>query len=105
MLLSITVARLWLSSVQRLWVAGGPYDDWCFAKHAFFLKRFAWLGPFDDYTLIKGPGYPIFLAVVSAVHLPLTLAHQLFNAMACAVFILAVRRFIRPRSLLALLYF
>ena len=39
-----------------------------------------WLGPFDAYTLIKRPGYPLFVALADALHVPLLAAQQLAYA-------------------------
>ncbi|CAH2792265.1 MAG: hypothetical protein CBHOC_2744 [uncultured Caballeronia sp.] len=39
------------------------HDDGLFIKLGEYLARGQWLGSFDQLTLAKGPGYPMFLAV------------------------------------------
>src|SRR3954471_132435 len=41
-----------------------PHDDMLFVKLGGYLAEGKWLGPYDQFTLMKGPGYPAFLAIV-----------------------------------------
>jgi hypothetical protein len=41
-----------------------------------------WLGRFSELTLIKGPGYPLFLAINSWLGIPISLAHAAFYCLA-----------------------
>jgi len=104
LILGLTVFRLWMTSVQRLWVMGGPHDDLLFLNAAESIRHFKWLGPYNETTLIKGPGYPLFLAFVMTVHLPVLFAQQLYYAATCVVFVVAVRPRMRSPWLLGLVY-
>ena len=93
-----------MTSIQRLWVMDGPHDDLLFLNAAESLKHFKWLGPYNETTLIKGPGYPLFLAFVNVIHLPVLMAEQLYYALTCVVLLIAVRPRIRSPWLLTLIY-
>jgi len=93
-----------MTSVQRLWIMNGPHDDLLFLNAAESLKHFKWLGPYNETTLIKGPGYPLFVAVVSVLHIPLLLAQQVYYAATCLVFVVAIRPKLRSPWLLGLIY-
>ncbi|MGN6370032.1 MAG: hypothetical protein ACTHN5_17385 [Phycisphaerae bacterium] len=100
----LTAIRLWMTSIQRLWVMNGPHDDLLFLNAAETIKHFKWLGPYNETTLIKGPGYPLFVCFVDIIHLPLLLAQQLYYALTCIVLLIAVRPRLRSPWLLAMIY-
>jgi hypothetical protein len=66
------------------------YDGMLFARLAGSMRAGDWLGPFDQLTLAKGPGYPFFLAVTSWSGLELKVAEQLVHLVACAAVALVV---------------
>jgi len=82
--------RLWMLSIQRLAVLGSVYDDLLFYRQAKSIAAFHWLGPYDSLLLTKGPGYPLWLAALSLLHVPLLLGQQLFGIFACAMLVLAI---------------
>jgi hypothetical protein len=43
-----------------------------------------WLGPFDQFTMIKGPGYPAFIALMYRSGVPLKIGEQLTYLLAIA---------------------
>ena len=52
----LTVAKLWLTSGQAIYAIGSAaHDDQLFLKLADSIVRGAWLGPYDQLTLAKGP--------------------------------------------------
>ena len=55
------------------WNAG--HDDGLFMRLAANISSGRWLGPYDQFTLMKGPGYPLFLALSAANGLPVTAMH------------------------------
>jgi hypothetical protein len=100
----LVLAKLWLVDGQRLTAYGSlTIDDQWFVERASWISAGEWLGPFDVHTLIKQPGYPLFIAAVHAVRLPLLLAHQLLYVFAIALMLVAIRPVLptRPRRLLA----
>jgi hypothetical protein len=64
----------------------GLYDDALFATHAAFIYSGHWLGPYDLRTFIKGPGFPLFLAVNAILGLPISFTLALFYSSACLFF-------------------
>jgi hypothetical protein len=60
----------------------GARDDGLYMKLASFITSGQWLGPYDQFTLAKGAGYPLFLAITAFSGLPLTLSHGLVHVFA-----------------------
>lgn len=90
--LALTALKLWLTRGQGVYALGyAGHDDQLFIKLAEHLVRGEWLGPYNELTLAKGPGYSIFIAVTFALGLPLFLAQHLLYAGACWAFVQALR--------------
>ncbi|MGE3897227.1 MAG: hypothetical protein AB7F39_04910 [Variibacter sp.] len=51
-----------------------------------------WLGAFNQFTLMKGPGYPAFLALAAASGLPVSAAHAFVHCLAILTTAWALRR-------------
>ena len=82
--LALTAIKLWLTSGQTIFAIGPAFhDDKLFVNLAAHLLDGNWLGPYDQFTLAKGPMFPLFLAVVFWIGLPLLLVQQLIYAGAC----------------------
>ncbi len=80
----LTVAKLWLMRGQPIFAIGGAgFDDRLFLQLAENLRHGQWLGAYTDLTLAKGPGYPIWIALVNWGHLPLHLSEGVLYAVAC----------------------
>jgi hypothetical protein len=62
------------------------HDDALYMRLGMQLARPGWLGHYDQMTLAKGPGYPLFLAINSWTGLPVTVAHALFHCLASGLF-------------------
>ncbi len=88
--LGLLVVKLWLVDGQRLTAYGTlTIDDQWYVTRAAFLSKGGWLGPFDGYTLIKQPGYPMFIAAMHALRMSLLLSHHLLYAAAALLVVLA----------------
>lgn len=84
--------KLWLVAWQQVAAeAGARFDDELFLRLAEHLKYGRWLGPYDELTLIKGPMYPLWIAAVSSLGLPLLTMQTLLHAAACVALLLALR--------------
>ena len=59
-----------------------PHDDGLFMSHGRLLADAHWLGPFSQFTLMKGPGYPAFLALSAWSGLPISITQSIFNCIA-----------------------
>jgi hypothetical protein len=73
------------------------HDDGLYAQHARNIVGGDWLGGYGQLTLIKGPGYPLFIAAAYEAHIPLKLAEHLVHLVAAAVVAVAVGRLTRSR--------
>ncbi len=63
---------------------GGRVDDFLFVRGATFMAHGQWLGPFDQLTLAKGPGYPVFIALMHRYNVALKVGEQLTYLFAVA---------------------
>ncbi len=91
--LALTAAKVWLTGGQTIYAIGPAiHDDKLFLQLADHLLAGNWLGPYNQFTLAKGPLFSVFLAGVFWLGLPLLLAQQLVYAGACA----AVTRALAP---------
>ncbi len=94
----LVTAKLWLVDGQRLTAYGSlTIDDQWFVERASWISAGRWLGPFDAYTLIKQPGYPLFVAALHELRMPLLLAHQLVYVFAIGIMIVALRPLLPTR--------
>jgi hypothetical protein len=61
-----TIGRIVVSTAQRphYWL-NTPHDDGNYVERALMLANGHWVTRFDQYTLIRGPLYPMYLAAVS----------------------------------------
>lgn len=88
---SIIIFRIWLSTgVPKLFIYG-PHDDLFFARAAHSIIRGSWMGPYDQYTLIKGPFYAFFLVLSFLSGLPLYLNETIFYVGACLTLFFALK--------------
>lgn len=74
------------------------FDDILFIRSATFIAQRDWLGPFDNVTLAKGPAYPVFIAGMHYLGIPLKVGEQLTVLAAAAALAGCVR--LAARSLL-----
>jgi hypothetical protein len=84
--------------------SAAPHDDALFARLAGNLLDGRWLGPYDKLTLAKGPTYPLFVAAVYQLHLPLKLAEHALHLAAGALVGVAVWRVTRSRLVAVVVY-
>ncbi len=76
--------KLWLTAARTVEAMGwAAYDDFWFLQRAQSILEGHWLGDYDHLTLIKGPGYPLWIALVSSLGIPLLFAQQLLYTVAC----------------------
>jgi hypothetical protein len=73
-----------------LTTGGAIVDDHLYVRMAAFLVQGQWLGPFDQYTLLKGPAYPGFIAAMYRSGVPLKVGEQLTYLLAAAALAVCV---------------
>jgi hypothetical protein len=99
--IALAALKLFLVSPHLVGAIGGsPHDDQLFVTLAEHLVRLKWLGPYDELTLIKGPGYPAFIALNHVLGLPLLFSQELFFIGAVAVLARTLRYYVRSRLVL-----
>lgn len=93
---------MWLRAGFPPLAAMAPHDDLLFVRLAEEIAAGRWLGGFDQLTLVKGSGYPLFLAAVDLLGLPakpsehfLYLAASL-SAVATIAYLCAAPRLVVP---------
>jgi len=91
------VARQWLTADFKRLPLGAPYDEANYVLHARGILDGTWFGPYTDITLIKGPFYPIFMALVSDFGLPLHIAETLLYLAGCLIAVAAVAPLVRAQ--------
>jgi hypothetical protein len=82
--------RLWLLGAYELYIHFSEHDGGLFISLAHHILNGEWLGPYDYRTLIKGPIYPLFIALSYLLRIPLLFAQHLLYCLACVVFAHAV---------------
>jgi hypothetical protein len=80
------------------------HDDALYMNLGRSLSQGHWLGPFNQFTLMKGPGYPVFLAVANRLGISVSLAHALFHCTAVAFFAAIVYRLTHSLWVSAILF-
>lgn len=91
-MLVLVAVKLWLVSAQLTGaIVPAGYDDGLFLSLAHHLIAGDWLGSYGVFTLLKPPGYPLFIAANHFTGLPLHLTQHLLYAGACGLFVWATR--------------
>jgi hypothetical protein len=86
------MSPVWLQAIYVL-------DSELFGQLGANIADNTWLGPFDGRNLVKGPSYPMFIALSYWAHIPLVMAEQLLYLLAAAVAATALGRVGRSRWL------
>ncbi len=93
---ALAALKIWLTSILPLCARNDlPHDDKLFLRLAEFLVRGEWFGPYDELTLAKRPLYPLFIAAVHRLGIPLFDAEHLLSAGAAALGAQAVAPYLR----------
>jgi hypothetical protein len=80
------------------------FDEQLFINLGTALAQRRWLGSYDKLTLVKGPGYPFFLAVNFRLGLPINLGQGLLYMAASSYAAFALLRMTKSQSLSLLLF-
>ncbi|MCX5494234.1 hypothetical protein OSH11_05955 [Kaistia dalseonensis] len=80
------------------------HDDALFLRLGLNIANGNWLGPYNELTLAKGPGYPLFLALSHLSGMPLPLTIALFQLFAIAAACWAVLRLTRSMNVACALF-
>ena len=89
--LGLVLIKLWLLSPQEIIARTAPHDDTLFVGLALSILEGEWLGAYNQFTLMKGSGYPLFIALSNVLGLPLILSQELLYLGACFLFTFGIR--------------
>ena len=102
-LLVIAAFKLWLvSAIAIFGQTWAGHDDRLFINLAASLIQHHWLGSYDQYLLIKGPGFSFWLTLLHWLQVPLILGNSALSIIAATIFSGAISR-LTGSYLLALL--
>lgn len=102
---ALVAASLWLpAGLPLVALADFDHDDALYVRLGSHLARAEWLGPYDESTLAKGPGFPLFVAAAYRAGIPLLLAGRLLFAAASGLLVLALLPLFRGRTVPLLLF-
>jgi hypothetical protein len=95
----------WLMVAGRpLWIFDNPlYDEALFLREAMTLVAGSWLGPYNAITLVKGAGYPIFIAVNHLSGVSLAITQSALYFVACAYMAHVIGRLLRSNVMFVVL--
>lgn len=88
-------------------IVEAPHDEDLYVTMGRFLSEGKWLGPlsqFSQFTLMKGLGYPVFLAISNWLGTSVSLSHALLHCAAVVFFVVVVHRFVRSLLISCLLF-
>ena len=101
----LLLIRLVLSSrLPSLILSDTPHDDAWVVTHALNILKGDWLGPYDQYTLIKGPFSSLLMAFSALIGVSFGGLNTVLYCLACAVFIESVRPIIKNQWLQVLCF-
>src|SRR5881392_166528 len=90
--LLMVALKLWLVAAQPVVAHGNAsFDDRLYLALAEQVLKGHWLGPYSQFTLMKGPMYSLFIAGTYLSGLPLPLAQHLLYLLGCALLVIALR--------------
>lgn len=69
------------------------HDTLIFINQAISILEGNWLGPYSEFTLMKGPATPMWIALMNFLGIPLLMSHHLIYLGASILLMLAFRRF------------
>ena len=80
------------------------HDDYLFWVNGSHIYNGDWLGPYNQMTLAKGAGFPLFLALNANLGIPITLSIALFNLAAFIFVTLSLVKIGLSRIIAALVF-
>lgn len=98
LILIATWVKVWLWSAQSPQLLPfASHDDFLFVRLAASISQSQWLGPVDQLTLAKGPGYPIFISLTAQLGLELIWTQRFWYWIGCLAAAGVAAAFTTPR--------
>lgn len=90
----VSVTKLWLTSAFAIYgESQAMHDDAHFVYQAETLLSGEWLGPYNQFTLIKGPGFSFWIVLLHLLKTPLLLGQSAFYIILSVCFAFAVKKY------------
>jgi hypothetical protein len=83
---AVMAVKLWLIAPDEVLAQANPYDQLRYADMAFEITEGRWLGDYGPRALIREPSYPVWIALVHGVGIPLRAASEALLLVASLVF-------------------
>ena len=80
------------------------YDDGLMVTLAKNLIEKNWLGTYNSNTLVKGVGFPVFLAIIKSLNISYIFSINILYTLACLYFIYSIKDDIKNNSLRILIF-
>src|ERR1700730_5812950 len=93
-LLLLALLRLWLVQNEEITGSPTPYDALWYVTSA---KYWYWAAPYSWSAFVRPPAYPLWIALVHAIHVPQRLAIDLLQLSSWALFVMMLVRIGIPR--------
>lgn len=88
--------KFWLVAAQPVVAhANASFDDRLYLALAESIIKGNWLGPYSQFTLMKGPMYSLFITGIYLLRIPLPIAQHLLYLIGCALIVLALHPLLR----------
>jgi len=95
-ILILVVLRLSITWNQPMSaIAAAEQDDRMFIDRAATIADMQWMGDYNQFTLMKGPGYPLIIATTYWLGIPLGRFQQVLWVVACLAFVRAASPLMR----------
>ncbi|HMD61484.1 MAG TPA: hypothetical protein VKG78_08640, partial [Opitutaceae bacterium] len=94
--LACVALKLWLVAAQPVIAVGrAGHDDRLYLELASHVLHGEWLGPYSQFTLMKGPMYSLWIAATLLLGVPLPLAQHLLYLSGCLLVVRALQPHVR----------
>jgi hypothetical protein len=104
-ILVVSAFYLWLiGQVPIQAFAHALHDDALFVRLAANIVQGNWLGPYDNATLVKGPFYPVFIAITAVSGLPILVTQGIAYLAAGIVLVLVISPYFERKWWLGVIF-
>ena len=101
----ITVIRIIMVAHLPIYaISTAAIDDALMVKEANSLKSFEWLGGYNQFTLVKGMMFPLFLAILNYIGISYTVGVTVFYIISIIIFVWVIKDKIKNKYALAFIY-
>ena len=104
-ILILILLKIYLISVQPInYIPENIYDDALMLEQADSILQGKWLGKYNSLTLVKGPVTPIFIAILSKLHIPFLLGQEIFYDISCLFLVQSISKTIKNKKIIYLIF-